>query len=172
MTTPDLDHLMQLADCAAHVRGVVPSRRAYQAFRDAANPTTIKALIERVRKAEAANNGDYGKLIDLADEHLKTQIDHYRQRAEKAEAERDELLANPLGRVEHLPVRERAREDPGSHVRDARDAEHLHAHVLRDDAPGDVGPRAGGQRNDHPDGLGGIVLGSRDRGCGQQIDLQ
>ena len=45
--------------------------------------------------------------------------------------QRDELAAHPSRRFHHLVVIERLRQHAGRHVRDARDAEHLDAHVAR-----------------------------------------
>ena len=58
--------------------------------------------------------------------------------------QRAELAANATRDLHHLVVDERLRQDAGRHVGDARDAEHLDAHVSRDDGFG---------RGRHPDGV-------------------
>src|SRR5688572_12514146 len=68
----------------------------------------------RVRASRAASTSRW----TVASESLKDALQ-----------ERDELVPHAAGRLNHLFFSQRLREDAGRHVRDARNAQHLDAHV-------------------------------------------
>src|SRR5688572_2042166 len=76
------------------------------------NPEKSATACSRARRAASTN------LSETANDALE---------------QRDELAFDLLRRLHHFRMMQRLREHAGGRVGDARDAEHLHPHVTRDD---------------------------------------